>query len=112
VVTQCPGVCERSCIDCLQSFRNSFFHRHLDRHLAAERLREWGGAASVAHNIPAKLPLNVHASAEMPVNAAERRLKELLQGAHFPDGKWQHPIDLGLPLGTTRPDVFFAGDED
>lgn len=112
VVTQCPGVCERSCIDCLQSFRNSFFHRHLDRHLAAERLHEWGGAASVAHNIPAKLPLNVHASAEMPVNAAERRLKELLQSAHFPDGTWQHPIDLGLPLGTTRPDVFFAGDED
>ena len=31
VVETCPSVCERSCIDCLQTFRNAFYHRYLDR---------------------------------------------------------------------------------
>jgi ATP-dependent helicase YprA (DUF1998 family) len=108
----CPSLCERSCIDCLQTFRNSYFHRHLDRHIAAERFRDWGEALSFAHDIPAKLPASAARSPEIPVNEAERRLRELLTRAHFPDGKWQHPIDLGLPLGTTRPDVFFEGDDE
>jgi site-specific DNA recombinase len=28
VVENCPSICERSCVDCLQSFRNGFYHRY------------------------------------------------------------------------------------
>ena len=112
VLDGCPSLCERSCIDCLQTFRNAFFHRHLNRHVAAERLRDWGSGVEVAHVIPARLPASAPKDAEIPVNAAERRLRELLDRAHLPAGQWQHPIDLGLPLGSTRPDVFFAGEDE
>ena len=31
-----PWACARACGDCLLRFRNTFFHKHLDRNLAAE----------------------------------------------------------------------------
>lgn len=40
VVRECPSTCERSCVDCLLAFENGFFHKHLDRHVAARH----GGA--------------------------------------------------------------------
>lgn len=112
MLESCPSVCERSCIDCLQNFRNAYFHRHLDRHVAAERLREWGGALEDAHVIPVRHPAAGPKGAQIPVNAAERRLRELLERAHLPAGEWQKRIELGLPLGATRPDVFFAGEDE
>ncbi len=111
VVEGCPAVCEKSCIDCLQTFRNAYFHRHLDRNVAAERLRAWGTSLVEAHPIPARLQDGEPRSQEIPVNEAERRLRDHLQRAHFPEGEWQKPIDLGPGLGTTRPDVFFPDDE-
>lgn len=112
VTDGCPSLCERSCIDCLQTFRNAFFHRHLDRHIAGERLRDWGQSLAFEFDIPAKLPASPERSPEIPVNQAERRLRELLERARFPAGRWQHPIDLGKPLGTTRPDLFFDGEDE
>src|SRR5699024_626686 len=38
----CASACDSSCIDCLQHFRNSFYHDKLDRHTALEYFREWG----------------------------------------------------------------------
>ena len=32
------------CVDCLQTFRNAHYHKHLDRKLALERLDAWGRA--------------------------------------------------------------------
>jgi hypothetical protein len=48
----------------------------------------------------------------MSVNAAEARLRALLERAGFPAGIWYHEIPLGRPLGSTTPDVFFAGDDE
>src|SRR5262249_48044278 len=31
VVQDCPSACETSCIDCLQTFRNGYYHKHLNR---------------------------------------------------------------------------------
>ena len=42
VVEDCPSACETSCIDCLQTFRNGYYHKHLDRKVAQERLAAWG----------------------------------------------------------------------
>lgn len=68
-----------------------------------------GGGLEVAHEIPARLPTAVTPEG-VPTNRAEAALKGLLARAELPPGEWHHPIDLGRPLGTTRPDVFFAGD--
>jgi hypothetical protein len=112
VVTDCPSVCQRSCIDCLQTFRNAFVHRYLDRTLAAERLQTWHTQLTVLHEVPPRLPDTAPKRGAMPVNEAEARLRALLEHAGFPVGVWHHGIPLGRPLGSTTPDVFFPGDDD
>lgn len=106
VVTTCPGVCARSCVDCLQNFRNAFYHKHLDRHRAAELLAGLGEALALTHELP---PLQAagRGGGEPPVNQPEETLRAMLQRAGFPLGECQRPIDLGRPLGVTRPDLFF-----
>lgn len=47
----------------------------------------------------------------MPVNDAEATLRGMLQRAGFPEGEWHREIQLGKPLGSTTPDVFFAGED-
>lgn len=110
VAGECPSGCVRSCADCLQTFRNAYYHRHLDRKVAAERMEEWGGALVFQHDIPARMPAVEPRGADVPVNVAERRLRGMLQRAGFPEGEWQKEIRLGLPLRSTRPDCFYPGE--
>ena len=56
VVSHCPAVCESSCIDCLHTFRNGYYHKFLDRKLAEEHLKAWGLRLVASHEIPAKQP--------------------------------------------------------
>jgi hypothetical protein len=116
---ECSSACEHSCINCLQTFRNSFYHRYLDRHLAVERLRAWGGELRVAHEIPVLQPAGeTHEHDAQPVNDGETRLKHLLQAAGFMSGEFQQqirfnePIEMDHLIGSTTPDVYFRGDED
>ena len=112
VVDQCASMCARGCVDCLFTFRNSFFHKHLNRHLAAEKIREWGERLDFSHDVPARLPAIAPTAEKMPVNAAENRLRDLLLGAGFPEAEWQKQIILGRPLGSTTPDCFFPGEDE
>lgn len=106
VVESCPASCVRSCIDCLQHFRNAHYHAHLNRHLAAERMRAWGDALKLSHEIQ---PRQQGATSQgQSTNAAERELGNMLRRAGFPNFIAQHPINLGRPLGVTTPDFFFA----
>jgi hypothetical protein len=111
-VAHCPAVCQRSCIDCLHTFRNAYFHRYLDRHVVVERLQAWGTQLGFLHEIPPRLPDTAPKPEAMPVNTAEATLRALLARAGFPAGRWHHDIPLGRPLGSTTPDVFFPGDDD
>ena len=108
----CASACERSCIDCLQTFRNAYYHKHLDRHAALDRLRTWGCEIDFEHEIVPRIGAIEPRGAAQPVNVAEAKLKGLLDRAGFPSGEWQHEIVLGRPLGKTYPDVFFAGEDD
>jgi len=110
VVTRCASLCPRSCIDCLQTFRNAYYHRLLNRQLAAERLKLWGVNLHLSHEVPARLPSAAAKGTAIPVGEAERRLRDLLSRAGFPAGEWQRQIQLGRPLGSTSPDVYFPGD--
>jgi hypothetical protein len=108
----CPSSCERSCIDCLQIFRNVFFHRHLDRHVALEAFNVRGAALVAENLIPAKLPVQAPQGDAQPVNDAEATLRRMLLQAGFPEGEWQKKVDLGKPMGVTVPDCFFALDDE
>ncbi|MBK7923176.1 MAG: DUF1998 domain-containing protein [Gemmatimonadetes bacterium] len=106
VVDHCAGGCQKSCADCLQSFRNMAYHRHLNRQVASAYFGVHGPHLRSAHEIPARLPAAQPHGQQAPTNAAEALLRRLLQSANFPEGQWQHQIALGVPLGTTTPDVF------
>jgi hypothetical protein len=108
---QCPSACVRACVDCLMTFRNAFFHAHLNRHVVADRLRMWGDRLVFQHDVPPRLPSEAPKSAQGPVNQYESVLRAMLQRAGFPEPKWRREIPLGRPLGSTWPDCYFEGDE-
>ena len=112
VLEGCPSICERRCVDCLQTFRNGFYHRYLDRHTGAARLAEWGDAIVSEHPIPARYPSVEPSREEMPVNRAEALFRHLLTRAGMPEPEWHKQIDLGRPLNTTAPDCFWPVDEE
>jgi len=111
-VRECPADCARSCIDCLQTFRNAFFHAHLDRRLAAARVAAWGRELITRHDIPPRMPAAAPRGREATTNQAETRLRGMLTRAGLPEPRWQHRILLGAPLGATTPDAFYEGDDD
>ena len=119
LLLHCPSACDHSCIDCLQTFRNSFYHRYLDRHAAAELIKDWGDRLDVEYEIPPTHPATgSHDPDAQPVNDAETKLKHLLVAAGFTSGEFQQQIRFGQKIsldhqiGSTTPDVYFTGDED
>ena len=106
----CPGACERSCVDCLQTYRNRFYHEHLDRHRAAEVLKSATGPLVLVHPIPENLPKTSTTSGQ-PQTVIEQRFKRLLAEAGLPTPVAQQRIEMSANLHTV-PDFFFAGDED
>lgn len=111
VVDTCPSGCERSCVDCLQTFRNAYFHRYLNRKRAVECIKDWGPTLVFANDIPAKLPAGDEKPG-MTVNQAEDRLKDLLRRADFPEPVWKKQIKFGPPLGSTTPDCYYPFQDD
>ena len=105
IVEGCPSQCTSSCVDCLQTFRNAFYHSYLNRHRAADRFKDWGSQIQPTHEIPSVLPSTE--KGQLPTDQAEDRLSAMLQRAGFSNAISQYPIDLGKPLGTTFPDFFF-----
>ncbi len=112
LVENCAGACESSCIDCLQTFRNSYYHKWLDRRTALEALKAWGQGLVHRHEIPPKQPEASPSGDAVPVNLAERRLRHLLLRAGFGEGVRGEQIRLSSALGTTTPDVIYRDPED
>lgn len=110
----CPSRCERSCIDCFQTYRNSFYHEHLNRNLWLDELAGMGERLADRHAIPAKQqePLQSATSGQQPANVAEAKLKFLLEQAGLPGGDWNRQISLPPPLSTTTPDVAYDDPDD
>jgi len=109
IVSNCPSGCERSCNDCLRTFRNAFYHAALDRHLVEDVLDANGDVLRATHPIPAKMPASAPKGDHRPVNVDENRLRDQLMRAGFPEAKRHEPIDLGQPLGKTYPDCLWLG---
>ena len=111
IVSACPAVCEASCVDCLQYFRNAYYHRHLDRRRVIECFDQWGTGLAETHQIPPSAPAPEPEEGAVPVNEAETRLQRLLRAAGFGEGVRGEQIRLGLPLGGTTPDVIYRTGE-
>ncbi|MDR0966380.1 MAG: DEAD/DEAH box helicase [Myxococcales bacterium] len=111
LVETCAGACERSCIDCLQTYRNRFYHQHLDRHRARELLERGPQVLTKLHPIPECLPRTTTTTG-LPHTVIEQRFRRYLieSGMPAPDAQKQ----LDLPGGQhTIPDFFYEGtDED
>ena len=107
VVADCPSACDTSCVDCLQTFRNGYYHKYLDRKAAQGRLEAWGSHLSLSHEIPAKQPSKEPGPGTQPVNESERRLRHLLLAAGFEEGIRGQQIRLDRAIGTTTPDVIY-----
>ena len=112
VVKGCPGACQSSCIDCLQTFRNSYYHNRLDRTVALDAIEEWGQRLTLQHKIPPKQPASSPSGGGVPVNLAERKLRHLLLAAGFEEGERGEQVRLGGGLGTTTPDVIYRDPDD
>lgn len=104
IVTNCAGACELSCLDCLQHFRNSFYHSSLNRHVAIECFNDWGNQLVGSHLIPPMLA-DEHKTSE-PVNNPEVQLKAMLVAAGMPGFETEKPISLSGGI-VTRPDFYF-----
>jgi ATP-dependent helicase YprA (DUF1998 family) len=112
LLTRCPSACATSCIDCLQTYRNRFYHEHLDRKRAAEVLGRGEEPLVLAFAIPEHLPTTLSTTGQAQT-VIEQRFKRYLEEAGFTSPQCQHPIDLGPGVGGTIPDFFYAGvDED
>ena len=120
VVDNCPAVCGSSCIDCLQTFRNAYYHKFLDRAVARERLDEWARVLSFDHDIPPLQPAATPRGSAVPVNDAETKLRHLLFAAGFGEGVRGEQIRLDRALGTERaraasgtttPDVIYRNED-
>jgi hypothetical protein len=114
IVKTCPSGCQTSCTDCLQTYRNSFYHPYLDRSRALKFLESSG-----PHMLPSRTIPAVHyggtppAGVQSPVNAAERRLRRMLLAAGFPEANsWQEQVQLGAGLGSTTPDAIYRPDDE
>jgi hypothetical protein len=105
----CESQCQSSCIDCLQTFRNAFYHSHLDRHVALAVLDGCANGLVEEHQIPANQPASPASNQlELPVNEAEDLLLTYLLSAGFPEPQCQHRVPLPRPFQGTTPDFFYA----
>lgn len=109
IVETCPARCDSSCVDCLQSFRNAYYHRYLNRRTALRCFDEWGPTLRFDHDLPPRTPTPTPDEGAVPVNWAETRLRHLLDAAGFPEGVRNEQIRLDFGLGTTTPDVIYRG---
>ena len=112
VVEGCPARCQSSCIDCLQTFRNSYYHNRLDRKVALDALKGWGQRLTFRHEIPPTQAASSTIGQGVPVNLAERKLRHMLLAAGFGEGVRGEQIRLGGSLGTTTPDVIYRDPDD
>jgi hypothetical protein len=110
LVEGCSGACERSCIDCLQTYRNRFYHEHLDRHRAANVLRSAVGPLELAHPIAENLPRTTTTTGQ-PQTVIEQRFKRYLSEAGLPQPIAQKKIPLA-GNHFTRPDFFYEGEDE
>lgn len=112
IARDCLAACADSCIDCFRTYRNAFYHEHLNRHLVLERIETWGSRLGEGYPIPAQEDKKPDTGGGKPSGPAERKLKAMIEAAGLPGGQWQQQYSLPKPLGSTTPDVTWEDPDD
>lgn len=118
LLENCIGECQDSCICCLQTFRNSFYHKHLNRFTALEFFRMHGEKAQFSHPMPAVQSVHESTGKDTPSNQKEEILQNLLHRAGLGANRWQlqlklkRTVDLGGQICSTTPDVYYDSPEE
>jgi len=113
IAESCPSLCERSCVDCFQLYRNSFYHDQLNRHILIETIKNYGTVLTELNPIaPSQKQETREEGSRQPAGSSERKLKNLIQAAGLPSGTWNKQIQLRPPLRSTTPDVTFDDPDD
>jgi len=112
VARNCPSSCESSCIDCLQNYRNSFYHRYLNRDEGAEVLEAMEPQLTERYPIPPEGAATAAQGGEIPANVRERQLLALILAAGLPEPIAQKEIMVSTEIGKTFPDFFYEDPDD
>ena len=102
----CEGNCEKSCYDCLRTYRNMFFHPQLDRSTAVEMLEKYKYKPRLDITLDPSTTQSPPPEGES-TNTAEMRLSALLRDHGFPAFDRQHEIPLPGSIGKTIPDFYY-----
>lgn len=107
----CDGLCEKSCYKCLRTYYNTFYHKLLDRGVAAAALREYSYPLEFKAQIPAMDDEITAAGQGAPTNTAEKQLELLFKEWGLPTFDQQVDIALPPPVKNTVPDFVFRNDQ-
>jgi hypothetical protein len=105
-LAKCPGNCPKSCYSCMKSYRNLFHHENLDRNVAIQVLRQYGGPAKLLGKVPPKTGAQTETGKN--TNTAEMRLDKWLKDHGFTEFVANKRIEL--PKGRishTIPDFYY-----
>ena len=83
LLVNCPSACETSCIDCLQTYRNRFYHEYLDRHIAMRVLHDTSGPLVQVYPIPESLPKTQSTTGQVQTHI-ENRFRQFLNESGLP----------------------------
>ena len=106
ILDDCPGRCESSCYDCLRSYRNSYYHKILNRFEALELIEQYNGRPKFEHEVDARIDLKAF-SDKTGTYRGEKDLRQMLKDAGFPAFDHEQEIEIGEPFRRTRPDLYF-----
>ena len=105
-LTNCGNKCETSCYDCLRTYRNSFYHSILNRHIATEVLGWYATTPIKVASLPPRQPRSPDAGES--TNIAELRLERWLNENNLTGFDKQKIIELkGCSIKSTKPDFYF-----
>jgi ATP-dependent helicase YprA (DUF1998 family) len=106
-LSTCENNCQRSCYNCMRTYRNIFYHDLLDRFEAVKLLVDYQSTPKQEREL---LPIEetmASTGAGKPTNRGEEALAEMLLQAGLPEFEHQRRIELGKPFGATVPDLFY-----
>ncbi len=106
-LSTCENNCQRSCYNCMRTYRNIFYHDLLDRHEAVKLFANYQSIPKQERELMPVEEAMASTSAGKPTNRGEKALAELLVQAGLPEFEHQRRIELGKPFGATVPDLFY-----
>lgn len=110
-LSQCPAQCESSCYECLRTYHNSFYHKNLDRRVAAGLISGFMNTPVLEEELGPVTEDRRKTSDDSSTNSGEKTFAEILDEAGFPAFKQQVEIKIGPPHFSTTPDFYYENAE-